>query len=95
MIPTLAKYAAETRTVTFDFREKLGPGDTLAGSPSITASAGLTLTGPTINASLAQCYVHVSGGAVGSTYQVRCEVATTNGDYLREVVTIEVSDDAN
>lgn len=95
MIPTLSKYPQETRTVTFDFREKLASGDTLAGSPSITASAGLTLTGPTISVPLAQCYVHVSGGAVGNTYQVRCEVATTNSDYLREVVEIEVSDDAN
>lgn len=95
MIPTLAKYPQEIRTCTFDFRNKLGPGDTLAGSPSITASAGLTLTGPSINASLAQCYVHIAGGSVGSSYQVRCEVNTTNGDYLREIVTVEVTDDAN
>ena len=94
-IPALQKHPQEVRTVTFDFHNKLAAGDTLAGSPTITASAGLTLTGPTIDTAAAQCYVHVSGGAVGNDYEVRCEVSTTRGDYLREVVRIEVRDDAN
>lgn len=95
MLPTLRKYAQEIRTLTFDFHDKLTAGDTLAGTVSITASAGLTLTGPSVNTTAAQAYVHVSGGAVGNDYEVRCEVSTTNGDYLREVAIIEVRDEAN
>jgi hypothetical protein len=95
MIPALQKYPQEIRTVTFDFRRKLSGNDTLSGTVTITASAGLTITGATVSAVLSQAYAHVSGGAAGNDYEVRCEVGTTNGDYLREVVTIEVRDDAN
>jgi hypothetical protein len=95
MIPALQKYPQEIRTATFDFRNKLTGGDSLSGTISVTASAGLTLTGPTVSAPLGQAYVHVSGGAAGNDYEVRCEVGTTNGDYLREVVRVEVRDDAN
>jgi hypothetical protein len=95
MLPVLRKYAQEVRTITFDFSAKLAAGDSLTGTVTFGSSAGLTLTGPTVNTTLAQAYVHVSGGVVGNDYEVRCEVNTTNGDYLREVVTIEVRDDAN
>ena len=95
MLPTLRKYAQEIRTLTFNFRDKLTAGDTLAGTVNITASAGLTLTGPSVDTAVAQAYVHVSGGTVGNDYEVRCEVNTTIGDYLREVAVIEGRDDAN
>jgi hypothetical protein len=94
-LPVLRKYPQENRTVTFDFTSKLAAGDTLTGSPSVTASAGLTITVPTIDPATGQVFAHVSGGSVGSDYEVRCEVNTTNGDLLREVVSVEVRDDAN
>jgi hypothetical protein len=95
MLPTFRKYAEEVRTITFDFQAKLQASDTLAGTVTFTASAGLTLVGPTVDPALAQAFVHVSGGAVGNDYEVRCAVPTTNGDVLREVAVIEVRDDAN
>jgi len=95
MIPVLQKYPTEIRTASFSFVEKLAPGDTLSGAITITASAGLTLIGPTVDVATATATVHVSGGAAGQDYEVRCEAPTTGGDLLREVVAIEVRDDAN
>lgn len=94
-LPVLRKYPQENRTATFDFSAKLAAGDSLTGSPTITASAGITTSGASISVGLAQVYVHVSGGASGSDYEVRVEVDTVAGDHLKEIVSVEVRDDAN
>lgn len=81
--------------MTFDFSQKVAAGDTVSALSAITGSAGLTITGATVNTATAQAFAHVSGGAAGNDYTVQAEVTTAQGDILHEAVTVEIRNDAN
>lgn len=74
------KQPDETRTLTFEFSDKLATGDALTGAATITADTGLTVAGATVSGTTVTC--QVSGGAHGSNYNVSCKMSTTQGDVL-------------
>lgn len=92
-LPVRLKYPDEQRILTFNFTSKLADGDSVASISAVTASAGLTVSGPVLSGNLLN--VRVSGGALGNDYTVIAKVLTTNGDTLEERATIEVRADAN
>jgi hypothetical protein len=92
-IPTRRKQPTEKRTLTFEFAEKLAPGDALTGSPTITASSGITATAGSKSGTTVS--TQVSGGTAGNEYTVSCRIGTTQGDVLELDVVVEVRDDAN
>lgn len=93
--PLLRKYPEEVKSIEFEFVGKLAVGDALTGAGSVSGSAGLTLGTPTVDPATASVTVTVSGGTLGSTYEVRCEVDTAGGEHLKLVALVEVSGDAN
>lgn len=105
-MPTvLVKRSAESRVYLFDFSAlpEFGNGDTLTGSPTVTATpAGLTLGSVTITNSppaplgtgtANSCtQLRVSGGVNGTTYQMVSTASTTLGNTLVCLGVLQVLD---
>lgn len=94
-IPVRAKYPAEVRLVTFNFRSKMSPGETITGIPTVTVAAGITNSAPQVNVAGDLVTTLLSGGTAAQDYPVTCTVATTLGQTLKLVFSLEVRDDAN
>ena len=95
MLPVRIKYLGEARKLTFDFKSKMAAADTLAGAATMANSAGITVVSPSTDLVNGLVTVMVSGGTLNSDYTVTCTHATTQGETLILVVTIEVRADAN
>jgi len=81
----------EEKLIHFDFSEDLDAGRVLTGTPTITTSAGLTITFPTSSGDKAQCLLNT--GATAGTYIVKC-IATDDGATTQTFVgrgTVKVS----
>lgn len=94
-LPARQKFAGERRIVTFDFSTKLPVGDTLSGTATVTASAGLTVGAASSDLVNGLVNVPVSGGTVGNDYTVTCQHNTAGGEILIMAMIIEVRDDVN
>ncbi len=92
MIPARRKYPNETRTLSFDFSEKLNPGDSVASLDSFSGG-GLSAATPTVVDNLVS--MQVSGGATGTDYVTYVRVNTTQLDKLQLDCRVEVREDAN
>ena len=76
-VPLLVKQPSESNVYTFEFRQLLDDGETLASVVSVSGSpAGLTLGTPTHNAN-SRVQVRISGGAVDVKYKVTAIVTTS------------------
>jgi len=95
MIPVRIKYLGEARKLTFDFKSKMGVGDTLVGSATVTGPVGITLASPSTDVTNGLVTVLVSGGTLDSDYLIVCTHSTTNGEVLILTVLVEVRADAN
>lgn len=93
MIPARQKQPTESRSQTFDFSDKLSPGDTVLSITSVLVPSGITATAGTLVGNTVT--VRFSGGAAGTDYLAQVRVTTTNGDILELDCTIEVREDAN
>jgi hypothetical protein len=94
-IPTRAKYPAEVRLVTFNFRTKMSAGETITGLPTIAVSAGITNSAPQVNVAGDLVTTLLSGGTAAQDYLVTCTAGTTLGQTLKLAFSLEVRDDAN
>jgi len=81
---TLSKYAAESRTYTFDFSQRdeiIISGDTISSINSVTVSpSGLTIGSTSISGKGVNAVI--SGGTSGSTYNLTCLITTSSGAIL-------------
>jgi hypothetical protein len=82
MLPTpeRTKTPLEARALTFEFSDKLAPGDTLTGSATITPATGITAAGTLVTGT--KVNTRLSGGTDGRDYLVTCRIGTTLGDTL-------------
>jgi hypothetical protein len=65
----------ESALFNFDFTEDLATGESIQGTPAVTASpSGLTIGTPSVSGAIVQ--VRLSSGATRTRYEVRCRVAT-------------------
>jgi hypothetical protein len=99
-----AKTAAETRTVSVSFVSKLGEGETLSNTPTVSVSpAGPSVVAPIVSAQMLPIngaevdageavQFSISGGAVGSTYTLDIVCPTSAGEILEGYCTITVVD---
>lgn len=94
-LPIRIKYAGEARLLTFNFAPKLASGAVLSGGATVTASPGLTVGAPSSDLANGLVTVLVSGGQLDSDYTVTCQHATSNGETLILLATVEVRADAN
>lgn len=78
--PIRYKQPGETRTVPFEFVDKLASGDTLTGLPTVVADPGLTVVTSAVAGTLVN--VRVSGGTNGAGFNLSCKIGTTQGDLL-------------
>lgn len=77
----LIKQPAESRLYSIDFANLLGTGESLSGTPTVTASpTGLTIGTPAISGTTVQ--VRISSGSDGVPYKLECVVATSDGNTL-------------
>lgn len=61
----------------FEFSNRLASGQTLTGSPTVTADrAGLTIGSPTISGT--KVYATVDGGTAGVIYSLTCQCPATS-----------------
>ena len=94
---------SERRTISVDFSGSLDDGDTLTGTPTVTADDALTITneqvstgtlvlnGVSLSAGLAvQFKVDASGATAGSTYTLTIVCNTTSGDETEGRIDIKV-----
>lgn len=91
----LIKLPDEARQYSFDFsaQTEIAAGDTLTGTPTVTATAltgGAALTLGSPSRVGAMVHVVISGGAIGENYQVKCVVGTTAGRTLSAVGELRV-----
>jgi hypothetical protein len=87
----LTKKAGEVETFAFEFKQRaeLVAGDTLTGTPTVSATpSGLTLGSPFLSGS--QVRVTISGGTSGTQYLVTCTVVTAGGSTLQSVGPLNV-----
>ena len=93
--PTRVKQAGEVRTITFDFTNKLLPGDSVATVVGgvLEAAAGITAGAPSLVSPRVTALI--STGTVGTTYRISCRVTTTLGETLELDVDIRVADGEN
>ena len=91
--PTLTKQAAEVRTVTFDFTDKLLSGDSVSALSTIEAATGITCSAGTLLSNAVTTLV--SSGTAGNTYRISCRVTTTLGETLELDVNLVVADGQN
>ena len=96
------KLASETLNVAVDMTERLASGETLSGTPTITASStDITLSSKVVNSSTTningnsvavgkamQCAV--AGGVAGNTYYMTFTCGTSASQTVSEVGAIEV-----
>lgn len=72
----LAKTPAEEVFFHFDWTKRLLEGETITGTPVVTASpAGLTLGTPTVDGAKVQ--VSIKLGTAGLLYTLKCKIATS------------------
>ena len=91
-IPTIQKKPGEDRTVECDFTTKLAAGDSLSGSPTVTADSPITTVSNRVANSV---FVRLGGGIDGADYGFKIVSPTTNGDTLALSGTLEVREDVN
>lgn len=93
--PTRVKQAAEARTITFDFTNKLISGDSVLAvvGGAVTADTGITVSAPSIVGQTVT--ILASGGTDGSTYRIDCAVTTALGETLELDVDLRVADGEN
>lgn len=91
-LPVRQKKASESLELPFDFGTKIQAGDALTGSPTVTATAGLSFTSARSGNIVT---VLVSGGTDGSDYNLKVACSTTNGALPAMSATIEVREAAN
>ena len=94
-LPIRIKQPGETRTLTFDFTDKLATGDLLTGTPVVTAATGLTAGAPALGADSRTVDVPISGGTDAVDYNVQCKCDTVNGDVLQLDATVQVREQNN
>jgi hypothetical protein len=69
----------ESAPFDFDFSEDLVTGETITGSPVMSATpSGLNLGVPSVNGSIVQ--VRISAGTARTTYDVRCKITTSQSN---------------
>jgi len=95
LLPTKLMQPEETRTLTFEFGEKLAIGDSLAGPATVDVVPSGTLASSAAVVSGTRVLVRLAGGTNGADYAVNAEVATTLGDLLRLSATVQVREGAN
>lgn len=95
------KYAAEVRDCAYGFTRELRSGVTLTGTPTVTTSAGPTISNQALNATAItiQGQSHavnmavlfrVSGGTAANSYDITISVATTGGETIIEKIAMDV-----
>ena len=90
MIPARLKFPGERKPITFDFTSKLRPGDSLVGTATATADAGLTLDGTDSDLATGLVNVFVKDGLDGHAYRLTCQHDTAGGEILMLAMTVEV-----
>lgn len=92
MADTLVAHPGEVRKYTWDFSlfPEVVAGDTLTGTPTITASpAGLTIGSPSISGPRVTALITV--GAATASYLTVCAAATAGGSTLECLGRLEVT----
>ena len=79
-----AKHSTESLLLGVDFTKLLAAGETLTGTPSVAAPAGIAVSGPAVNA---QAYANDDGAtvAVGAGVQFRASGGVSPTDYVLTV----------
>ena len=76
-----AKDPDESRTYQFDLSADLDTGDTISGTPTVTATpSGLTIGTPIVDSG--KVNVQLSAGSAGVQYTVKCVAATAGSDTI-------------
>ena len=98
------KHSTESLLFGVDFTKLMAAGETLTGTPSVAAPAGIAISGPSINA---QAFTNDDGATVGSgagvqfraaggvsptDYLLTVTCATTAGNTRTVVCTLQVRD---
>lgn len=65
-------------------------GDTIIGTPTVVATAGLTATYSASLSTSTTTVIWMSGGTAGVSYQVACTVTTLVGRVLKRSVTMNI-----
>lgn len=78
--PRYEKAPAETRTIGFQFAEKVAPGDIVDAYLGVTISHGASVSLGSLDGTVVTA--RVGGGTVGHVYAVQARVRTTQGDVL-------------
>jgi len=76
--------AGETRTVSVDFANLLGSGDSLSGTPAVTLDPSGEATAASAAISGDAVTFTVSGVVQGRRYRVKVQCGTTNSETLIE-----------
>lgn len=80
------KHPSESRKYTINFGPLLGSGETLSGTPTVSATpSGLTLGSPTINSSTVTDPVDGSTCAANEGVQVQVSSGTSGVEYILTV----------
>jgi hypothetical protein len=90
-LPVRTKQPDEIRTLAFDFGPKIALGARLTGAPTVSAAVGITVLASTVDGTLV--LAQVSGGTLGTTYQVTAKVNVTNGDLLEMDVLLRIAEE--
>jgi hypothetical protein len=83
------KLAGTTQTYTFDFISNLAPGETITPQSVIVAvysgtdpNPGMMLAGSASVTNITQVLQNLTGGVLGTIYEVACTVTTSLGQTL-------------
>lgn len=74
---------------TWDWSDWLG-ADTITGAPTVTVPSGITKTSQSNTTTTVTAWL--SGGTVGTTYDVICRIVTTGGRTDDRTIRIEVTE---
>ena len=96
-LPVRRKFPTEGKTYSFEFAEKMPPGDSPNGAipPTMEIESGLTAGSAVLNVSTMEVLVRLSGGILGQSYYCAASIKTTLGDTLKVAFMLEISNNAN
>jgi len=87
----------ESRRFTFDFTDILESGDTITGTPTFTQThprgSALTVAFVQLLATSTKVEARISGGTNDTEYAITCDADTTDGDTLRVVGQLRITQD--
>jgi hypothetical protein len=92
--PVIARMRpGETRDIDFTFANAIPTGDSIIGSPVITADAGVTIGSNVVSGTTVKVFVTMPASA-GATYRVHTRVGTSGGRTVRLTAYVHCVEDA-